>query len=88
MLAEPEKAVKCTIKPGATSNKSASRDVLQMSNSTHTKDRQDESEPSMEGFESYVSSINLRLAISSSVYVKFPLCEHSIIGSDTGIKPE
>lgn len=51
MLTEPEKAVKCTIKPGATTNKSASRDALQMSNSTHKKDRRDESEPSMEGFE-------------------------------------
>lgn len=27
LLAEPEKTVKCTIKPGATSNKSAGRDV-------------------------------------------------------------
>lgn len=41
LLTKPEKTVKCTIKPGATTNKSAGRDVLQMSNSTHKEHKKE-----------------------------------------------
>lgn len=43
----------------------------------------------MDGFEWYVSNINLseyRPSLFLQCYVKFPLCEHGIIGSDTVIK--